>query len=71
MKLVGTAIENVDPSVYRMDISCLEVDHENGSGHLITSPLYLEGQWIYRMLSKIPTYTVRPRRPCLYHKSLN
>ncbi|KAI8331032.1 hypothetical protein BC941DRAFT_517810 [Chlamydoabsidia padenii] len=58
IKLVGTAIENVDPSVYRMDISCLEVDHENGSGHLITSPLYLDGQWIYRILSKTSLYTV-------------
>ncbi|CAO3594332.1 unnamed protein product [Absidia cylindrospora] len=57
MKLVGTADINVDPSLYRLDITCLEVDHSNGNGRLITSPLYLDGQWIYRLLSKIPFYT--------------
>ncbi|KAI8093546.1 uncharacterized protein BX664DRAFT_248310, partial [Halteromyces radiatus] len=57
IKLVGTTKDKIDPSIYRLDISCLEVDHQNGNGSLVTSPLYLDGQWVYEMLSKMSYYT--------------
>lgn len=58
IKLVGTMKCHVDPSIYRLDISCLEMDSKTGSSNLVTSPLYLDGQWIYNLLSKVPLYSV-------------
>ncbi|KAI8393519.1 uncharacterized protein BYT42DRAFT_551331 [Radiomyces spectabilis] len=58
MKLMGTAKRNVDPSIYRLEISCLEINlrHHN-EGNLITSPLYLEGQWIHDILDAMTYFT--------------
>ncbi|KAJ8661640.1 hypothetical protein O0I10_002447 [Lichtheimia ornata] len=48
-KLVGAA--SVDASIYKLDISCLDLDSKQPN--LITSPLYLEGQWVTRIVESI------------------
>ncbi|KAI9319769.1 hypothetical protein BX666DRAFT_1916064 [Dichotomocladium elegans] len=51
-KLVGTA--NLDPSIFKLDISCLELaDRPN----LITSPLYLDGLWINQIMDRLPFFS--------------
>ncbi|KAI7877758.1 hypothetical protein K492DRAFT_238944 [Lichtheimia hyalospora FSU 10163] len=48
-KLVGAA--SVDASIYKLDISCLDLGSKQPN--LITSPLYLEGQWVTRIVDSI------------------
>lgn len=53
-KLVGAA--SVDASIYKLDISCLDLDSKQPN--LITSPLYLEGQWVTRIVESIIFFSV-------------
>ncbi|KAI9013389.1 hypothetical protein CLU79DRAFT_769125 [Phycomyces nitens] len=59
MKLVGTDRDNLDANVYRLDISCLDIDavSQHQQGNLVTSPLYLDGQWINQLLEQLPFYS--------------
>lgn len=63
-KLVGAA--SVDASIYKLDISCLDLDAKQPN--LITSPLYLEGQWVTRIVESIIFFSVSQsihRHTCL------
>ncbi|ORX55824.1 hypothetical protein DM01DRAFT_1335202 [Hesseltinella vesiculosa] len=54
VKLVGVNKDLVDSSVYRLEISCLDMTQDEAN--LTTSPLYLDGHWIYDFLSKASLY---------------
>ncbi|KAI8073182.1 hypothetical protein BC940DRAFT_104517 [Gongronella butleri] len=54
LKLVGVDKDRVQSSVYRLEISCLDISPDEPN--LLTSPLYLDGQWIFDFLSKAAFY---------------
>ena len=59
LKLVGVNKESVQSSVYRLEISCLDISPDEPN--LLTSPLYLDGHWIFDFLSKAAFYKVRKK----------
>ncbi|KAI9268135.1 hypothetical protein BDA99DRAFT_504939 [Phascolomyces articulosus] len=56
IKLVGAAKNNIDASIYKLDISCLDISNERHP-NLITSPLYLDGYWINQMMDRLKYFT--------------
>jgi hypothetical protein len=56
IKLVGLAREIIDSSIHKLDSSCV-FDIDSNHGHLESSPVYIEGQWINQLLDRIMLFT--------------
>lgn len=49
VRLVGASKDNVDSSIFKLDMACMDVTVERKAS-LITSPLYLDGRWIHEII---------------------
>ncbi|KAI8144593.1 hypothetical protein BJV82DRAFT_72389 [Fennellomyces sp. T-0311] len=56
IKLVGAPKANIDASIYKLDISCLDITDESHP-NLITSPLYLDGYWVNQITDRIKFFS--------------
>ncbi|KAI9496965.1 hypothetical protein BDB00DRAFT_47704 [Zychaea mexicana] len=56
IKLVGAAKASIDASIYKLDISCLDISDERHP-NLVTSPLYLDGYWINQIVDRLQYFT--------------
>ncbi|KAI7850299.1 hypothetical protein BDC45DRAFT_518504 [Circinella umbellata] len=56
IKLVGIAKDKMDTSIYKLDMSCLDISNEQHP-NLITSPLYLDGYWINQIMDRLKYFT--------------